>query len=165
MQKVIIIGCPGSSKSTLAKKMHEITHLPVIHLDNLYWNSDKTTVSNEEWMARLSYALALDKWIIDGNYASSMEYRMQASDTIIFLDYPNDVCIDGIKRRVGMKHDDLPWIETELDDQFLDFVAHFNTDSRENILHLLHKYKDKNIVILKNRNDADNYLIQLSKDC
>ena len=40
MQKVIIIGCPGSGKSTFSKALHDATGLPLYHLDMMYWNVD-----------------------------------------------------------------------------------------------------------------------------
>ena len=33
--KIIVLGCPGSGKSTFSKKLHELTQLPLIHLDNV----------------------------------------------------------------------------------------------------------------------------------
>ena len=42
MKKVIVIGCPGSGKSTFSKKLNEITNIPLYHLDLMFWNNDKT---------------------------------------------------------------------------------------------------------------------------
>lgn len=52
-QKIIVIGCPGSGKSTFSKKLHDITGLPLFHLDNIDWNSDKSYISREEFDQRL----------------------------------------------------------------------------------------------------------------
>lgn len=48
-KKIIVIGCPGSGKSTFSKKLHAITGLPLFHLDNINWNSDKSHISREEF--------------------------------------------------------------------------------------------------------------------
>jgi len=37
MERVMIIGCAGAGKSTLARKLGAITGLPVIHLDREHW--------------------------------------------------------------------------------------------------------------------------------
>ena len=50
MKRILIIGCPGSGKSYFAKRLGEITKLPVIHMDNIYWKKDKTSISKEELM-------------------------------------------------------------------------------------------------------------------
>ena len=99
MKKIIVIGCPGSGKSTFSKALHEVTGIPLFHLDMLFWNGDKTTVERAVFLRRLSKIMENSRWILDGNYGSTMEYRMQACDTVIFLDYPLDVCIGGIKER------------------------------------------------------------------
>ena len=101
MKKIIVIGCPGSGKSTLSKELHRKTEIPLYHLDMIYWNPDKTTVEKSVFLERLASILYKDAWIIDGNYNSTMELRMQECDTIIFLDYPLDVCLNGISQRQG----------------------------------------------------------------
>ena len=78
MQKVIIIGSPGAGKSTFARKLRDKTGLPLYYLDKIWHKPDKTTVSKEEFDARLSAILATECWIIDGNYGRTLEMRMQA---------------------------------------------------------------------------------------
>ena len=108
MNKVIVIGFPGSGKSTFSRALHELTDLPLYHLDLLNWKSDKTTVDKAIFLERLQNVIALDKWIIDGNYGSSIELRMKKCDTVFFLDYPVEVCIDGNKQRQGKTRSDMP---------------------------------------------------------
>ena len=164
MQKVLIIGCPGSGKSTFARKLHEQTQIPLYHLDNLFWNVDRTTVEDSVFKARLQEVLVQDTWIIDGNYSSTMEWRMQGCDTIFFLDYPTDVCLDGVRERKGKKRSDIPWVEEEFDEEFLQFIAEFHEKRRPQILELLHKYSDKTIYTFTSRSDANRYLCATAYD-
>ena len=161
MKRVIIIGCPGSGKSTFARELHAHTNLPLYYLDMLYWNADRTTVPKEEFRRRLGEVLEKDSWIIDGNYNATMEMRMAACDTVIFLDYPTEVCISGIRERVGKKREDIPWVETEIDAEFLAFAEKYNTESRPRILELLQHYADRQTVILESRAAADAFLALL----
>lgn len=161
MNRIMIIGCPGSGKSTFSKKLHQITELPLYHLDMMYWNADKTTVDKVVFKERLFNTIQLDKWIIDGNYVSTMELRLQACDTVIFLDYPLDVCLEGIKERKGKERTDIPWVENEDDIEFIEFVKNFNLQSRPKIIELLEKYSYKTIHIFKTRKDANYFLTNL----
>ena len=163
MNKVIIIGCPGSGKSTFSKALHEKTGLPLYHLDMLYWNSDRTTVSKELFRERLQKVIEENQWIIDGNYGSTIEMRMKESDTVFFLDYPSEVCIDGVRERKGKVRTDMPWVETEDDEEFLLFIRNFETESKPKIMNLLQKYNEKDIHIFKSRAESDEYLKTLRK--
>ena len=160
MKKVIVIGCPGSGKSTFARALQKKTGLPLVHLDLLYWNADRTTVSREVFRERLQAALEKDRWIIDGNYNSTMELRLEFCDTVFFLDYPTELCLEGIRSRRGKARADMPWVEQEgqEDAEFFAFVQRYQEESRPAVLALLEKYKDRNILIFKTREEADDYI-------
>ena len=158
MQKVIVIGCPGSGKSTFSRALSQATGLPLTHLDRLYWNPDKTTVGRAVFLERLSPILQGDRWIIDGNYAATMELRMQVCDTVIFLDYPVDVCLDGVRQRMGKPRSDMPWTEEEDDPEFIRFIENFQKEGRSQILELVKKYPRKTCLIFTDRNQADDFL-------
>ena len=166
MQKVMVIGCPGSGKSTFSRVLHEITGLPLYHLDMLFWNADRTTVEKEVFWDRLAEVIAKDNWIMDGNYGSTMELRMQACDTVFFLDYPLDVCMNGITERRGKERPDMPWIESadEVDEEFIEFVKNYNSENRPAVVVLLEKYKDREIFVFKSRDEADAFLKELKDE-
>ena len=158
MQKVMVIGCPGSGKSTFSRALSQITGLPLTHLDMLYWNADKTTVERSVFIERLSEVLQKDAWLIDGNYSSTMELRMQECDTVFFLDYPADICLQGVKDRQGKPRPDMPWVETEEDTEFLEYIQNFYKENRPQVLELLQKYSHKTIHVFQNRTEADVFL-------
>ena len=158
MKKIIVIGCPGSGKSTFARALHQKTGIPLYHLDRMFWNADKTTVERSVFLARLHAVLEKDTWIVDGNYASTMELRLAACDTVFFLDYPLDVCLDGIRARRGKPRSDMPWVEVEEDAEFTLFVRSFAERERPKILALLEKYSDKTVFVFSDRRKADAFL-------
>ena len=159
---MIVIGCPGSGKSTFSRALHKITNIPLFHLDMLNWNADNTPVEKSVFLERLSDTLQKESWIIDGNYGSTMELRLQACDTVFFLDYPLSVCLEGIRQRKGKPRSDMPWIEPMEDDaEFIHFIENYSTDSRPQVLELLKKYKNKNIIIFQNRDEAEAFLRQM----
>lgn len=158
MKKVIVIGCPGSGKSCFSRALRHKTGLPLYHLDMMYWNANKTTVEKSVFMGRLSSVLERDEWIIDGNYASTIELRLAACDTVFFLDYPLDVCLDGIKQRRGKPRSDMPWIETEEDAELIEFIKGYREQQRPKVLELLEQYRHKQIMIFTSREEADKFL-------
>ena len=158
MNKVIVIGCPGGGKSTFARMLHEKTGLPLYYLDLMYWNADRTTVDRAVFHERLHATMEMESWIIDGNYASTMEMRLAACDTVFFLDYSLEVCLAGIDARRGKSRPDMPWVETEGDEEFIAFIKNYGADSRPKVMELLGRYSDKNIVIFKTRAEADAFL-------
>ena len=163
MKKVIVIGCPGSGKSTFSKKLHKKTGIPLYHLDMMYWKEDKTTVGKSVFIDKLSEVLRYDEWIIDGNYASSMEMRLSTCDTVFFLDYPCELCLDGIRQRAGKARSDMPWTETEADAEFIEFIKGYNEQQRPQVLSLLCKYRDKNVIVFTDREEADAFLCGIDK--
>ena len=160
MKKVIVIGCPGSGKSTFSRALHNITKIPLFHLDMMYWNADRTEVENIIFLKRLENVIQKDEWIIDGNYASTIELRLQACDTVIFLDYPLEVCLSGISERRGKKRADMPWVESENeeDEELMELVRNYNTKNRPEVMRLLEKYSNREIYIFKSREEAQEFL-------
>jgi adenylate kinase family enzyme len=129
----------------------------------MYWNADKTTVERSVFLARLSSVLEKEQWIIDGNYSSTLELRMAACDTVIFLDYPLEVCLEGIKERRGKPRSDMPWIETEEDAEFMDLIRNFRQTQRPKVTELLEKYAHKQIFVFRTRQEADGFLVQMKE--
>ena len=164
MKKILIIGCPGSGKSTFARALKEATGLPLIHLDMLYWNADKTTVSREVFDARLEEALSGDGWIIDGNFSRTMEKRLQSCDTVFFLDLPTEVCLESVRRRIGTKRSDLPWIETEEDAEFMEYIRNFSGEQKSRIISLLAKNPGVRQIVFTSREETEEYLKLLKRN-
>jgi adenylate kinase family enzyme len=162
MEKVIIIGCPGSGKTTFAEKLNKYTELPLYYLDAIWHKSDKTHIPREEFDERISEIFNTPKWIIDGNYKRTIEMRLKECDTVFLFDLPTEICIQGATERIGKGRYEMPWIETELDPEFKQFIEDFPKDTLPYIYELLDKYKaNKNIIIFKSREESNLYLNNL----
>ncbi len=146
MKKVIVIGSPGAG-------------LPLYYLDMIWHKPDRTNISREELVAEQKKIMENRSWIIDGNYLSTMELRLENCDTIFLLDYPLEVCLAGAKARIGTKREDIPWVETEFDEEFRQWILNFPKDQLPVIYQLLEKYgQNRNIHIFRSREAAENYL-------
>ena len=161
MKKIIVIGCPGSGKTTFSLKLSEKLGLPIFHLDAIWHRGDKTHISREEFDERLSEITALDAYIIDGNYSRTLEYRLIRSDTVILFDLPTNVCIQGALSRVGKKRCDMPWSESELDPRFRGEIEGFRSEKLPQIYSLLEKHKtEKEVIVFTSREDAEKFLAE-----
>ena len=158
MNRIIVLGCSGSGKSTFARKLAEVTGLPLIHLDNIWWRADRTHISREEFDRRLDAVLSADRWIIDGDYSRTYEVRILACDTVIFLDCDEQTCLGGIARRVGQKRPDIPWVEYAPDPELVRLVRNYARDERPKLCELLDRYPDKQVYIFKTRPEAERWL-------
>ncbi len=162
-RRVAVIGCPGGGKSTFSRALRDATGLPLYHLDAIYWKADRTTLPKEDFRAIQREIIERDFWIIDGNYGSTMEWRIAACDLLVFLDYPTEVCLAGVRARRGKVRSDMPWVEEGDDGEFLEFIRAFETESRPKILDLIKKYPDKAVLTFRTREEADGYLAEFTK--
>lgn len=161
-QRILIIGSPGAGKSTLARKLALKLNLPLIYLDMIYHQADHTVLSSQEFDQRLKIELNKPEWIIDGNYARTLSERLKKADLVIYLDYPTELCLKGIRERIGKPREDMPWqTETELDPEFEEFVRNFDQTKPE----LEEKLKSHpNIQVLHSRKEAEEFLEEISRN-
>ena len=164
MERVIIIGCGGAGKSTLARMLGEKTGLPVVHLDRIWWEPGNWQhISQEEFDRRLAAELQKPRWILDGNFNRTIEARLDACDTVIYLDYPRLVCVKNWLGRVirnwGKARPDMgegcaEWIDPD----FVKWIWNFNKKNRARYYELLNSAEGKKVVILKSRRQTERFL-------
>ena len=159
--RVLVLGSCGAGKSSFARKLHEITGLPLVHLDLVWWRPDETHIPREEFDRRLEQLVSGDRWILDGDYSRTYELRIRACDTVVFLDYDEETCLQGLRQRVGQKRPDIPWVEQRLDPELVETARRYKTDSRPRLLALLEKYPEKQTVVFHTRVEADAWLEEI----
>ncbi len=159
LQKAIVIGCPGGGKSTFARRLRDLTGLPLYYLDMLWHRPDGTTVSREEFDAGLGRILREDRWILDGNYLRTLEARLAVCDAVFLLDFPLEVCLAGAEERIGKRREDMPWVEASLDPEFRQWILDFPRDQLPRIYELLRKYRtDTAEIVFRSRREAEDWL-------
>lgn len=163
MERVILIGCGGAGKSTMARALGEKTGLPVVHLDQIFWRENWQSIPKEEFDRLLQIELEKPRWIIDGDYGRTLPLRLQYCDTVVFLDYPRLECLLGVIKRIltsyGRSRPDMaPGCRERLDWEFLTWVWNWRKNKRQNILDALANAKGVRIIILKNRKEGRKFL-------
>lgn len=158
MKKICILGCPGSGKSTFSRKLHQITDIPLFHLDMLFWNADKTSVDRETLRHRVDEVIQNPAWIIDGNYGATLDQRLSACDTVFLFNLPPEVCLAGVEARRGQVRPDMPWIEQEENPEFTAYIRSFSTDKLPSIDQRLQEYPAISVIRFRSHAEADAYL-------
>ena len=153
MKKILIIGSPGTGKSTLAVQLARKTSLPVIHLDK-YWHdqslwSKDLPQKKQQWRKYIHKLVKQEDWIMDGNYTSTLDIRIPDADFVIFLDYPRRIALlRTIKRRAKYRKVQRPGMPDGWQEKFnlglLKKIWSFNESHKPRIEALLStKHKDQ----------------------
>ena len=164
MKKVLVIGSGGSGKSTLARQLGTVLGLEVLHLDRFYWQSGWVEPSKDWWLAKVEDLIGRESWIIDGNYSGTLAQRIEASDTIIFLDLSPILCLWRIvKRRVTYRSGNRPDMAEGCSERFnlafFEWVFNYSRRSRPKVLKLIRENSSrKKIVWLRSRREVDSFL-------
>ena len=163
MQKILVIGCSGAGKSTFARRLRDSTGLPLYYLDRLWHKPDRTHITREAFDRTLAEWLARPAWIIDGDYSRTLPQRLEACDTVFFLDFPLEVCLAGVENRRGAQRPDMPWVEEELDAEFLQYILDFGQAQMPAIRAMLEPYRGRRqILTFRSRAGADAWLNALA---
>ena len=156
MRRVAVIGSPGSGKSTLARRLRDLTGLPLHYLDMLWHLPDGSHVTRAEFDAAHAELVSQGRWIIDGTYLRTLPGRIERADLVVLLDLPLETCLEGIRARIGAAREDLPWQETELDPEFVDYVERFPDEQLPRIRELLDdRPQGCRLVELRSREEAE----------
>lgn len=164
MQRVLIIGSGGSGKSTLSKRLGRLLGLPVVHLDMLYWSAGWIEPDKAQWAETVRKVIGEKAWILDGNYSGTLAERIEACDTVIFLDLSRFVCLWRVLARVarhrGRSRPDMAdGCPERLGITFLLWIWNYPNRTRRKVLALLETHrKTKNVVHLRNRKDVERFV-------
>jgi adenylate kinase family enzyme len=161
MHRVLIVGSGGAGKSTFAARLASRTGLPLIHLDSCYWREGWVATPKDEWTQRVDELVRGTEWVMDGNYGGTLDTRIAACDTIVFLDLPRLLCIRRVihrwwRYRGRSRPDMTPGCHEQLSLEFLRWIWEYPATRRPDILRRLAALRpDQQSIVLRTPADVE----------
>jgi adenylate kinase family enzyme len=170
MQRVLVMGSSGSGKSTFARRLSEITGIPFVSLDALFWKPGWVESDKAEFRERVTEAARQPRWIMDGNYTSHLvELRRDVSDTLIWFDLPRRTCMLGIVTRIARSYGRVrpemgEGCPEKIDIKFLRYVWTYRLQQRPKLLDYFQGLRaDQSLVCFTARTQANDYLTEIAR--
>ena len=167
MRKVLVIGSGGAGKSTFAKRLGARLGTEVVHLDSIYWNAGWVETPKAEWAKKVEEILARDRFIMDGNYSGTLELRLRACDTVVFLDLPRALCFWRVLKRSlrywnRSRPDMADGCRENFNLEFLRWVWSYPERTRPKVLEMLNEHaQSKKIISLRSPKEVEKFLAEV----
>lgn len=164
--KVAIVGCGGSGKSYLARELGKILDAPVTHLDAAFYDDDWNALPMDKFAELQRELVAEPRWVIDGNYNSTLQIRLESCDTVVLMDVSTISALYGIFSRqlrhgAGHKgngvHNRIHW-------GVIKYVATYRRKMRPRVMAKINEFASSrsNVVLLANRQQTRRWLQQVA---
>lgn len=167
MDRILIIGCPGAGKTTLARQLGKKLNLPMVHLDSIFWSPGNWEhLEQADFDKALLVELEKPRWIIEGNYDRTLPMRLQYCDAVIWLDFSRYACMGGWFKRMllnwgKVRSDMAPGCVERYEQEFASFIWNFQKENREKYYRLLNEAEGIETIVLKNRRMVNRFLKSL----
>jgi adenylate kinase family enzyme len=166
MKRIVIVGSPGAGKSTLARELGRRLRIEVIHLDNLFWKTGWKKTSRERQIEIQEQLVQKEAWIMEGSYRDTLTIRLNAADTVIFLDMPRLICLGRVIKRhfTERSRPDLPdQCRDKLDCPYLKKVWNFPGRDRAYLMQQIQAAR-KGYTSLRSRSEVAGYLRKIDEE-
>ena len=137
-QRIVVVGCSGGGKSTLARKPGQRLALPVVHLDVLHYLPGWNRASIADFRDRVTEAHRGEAWTSEGNFASwTFDLRLPRAEALIVLERPRWLCLWLVFRRAALERSNRPDLplgcSEQIDRDLLEYIWDFGKIGRTEI--------------------------------
>ena len=165
INRISIIGGPGTGKTTSSDKLGKKYNMPVYHLDGIHHLENWIPRDKDERDRMILEKAQEDKWIMDGTYKTTLEERVERSDVIIYLNYSRFARIKGIMGRYlknrNKEKPEIPGCKEKMDTNFLKFTFNWDKTKGDSVKEILEKNNDKKVYVFKNRKQLNKWYEKL----
>lgn len=164
MRKVLVIGSGGAGKSIFATRLGELLKIEVLHLDKFYWRPGWVEMPKAEWLKTVEELLNRDSWIMDGNYSGTLDKRLEACDTVVFLDMPRTLCLWRVMKRAimywnGGRPDMTQDCPERFNLEFIRWIWNYSSRTRPKVVEMLKSNSERKMIVwLRTRLDVERFL-------
>ncbi len=168
LNRIAIVGAPGTGKTTLANILSEIYNIPATHIDGIHHLENWVIREQEERDKIILEIVQKDKWIIDGTYKSTIRARFERAELIIWLDFSTVAQIKGVMGRYlknkGIEKPEIPGCKEKMDREFFNYVLKYNKNKRKFIVDNLNGIEKEKIIVFKNRHQVNSWIKKLKQN-
>lgn len=146
--------------------------LPVVHLDVLHWRPGWVEPPRDVWRGIVARAVEREEWIIDGNFSGTLDLRLTACDTVVFLDLPRTLCVWRVLKRLmtyrgdgGPRPDMAEGCGEKFDPKFLKWVWDYPRRTRPKVLERIARHAaGKRVFRLRTQAEVERFLSGLGRE-
>lgn len=166
IQRVAIIGCGGSGKTTVGRRLAASLGTTITHLDAVYYDDEWNKLPQDKFAEIQEELVAADTWVIDGNYAGTLPIRLRRATHVVFLDLPGITCLWGIAQRRwryrGGQHND--GVYDNINWGFIKYVWGYRKEMAPRVRALLNDHAgDAEVFIVRSRREANRLTTELER--
>ncbi|MCL2559616.1 MAG: hypothetical protein FWE07_03945 [Turicibacter sp.] len=171
--RILMIGCPGSGKSTLTRELVRHLELPVLHLDRVF-HAEGFDQTDRQALADIqkNFMESHQRFIVDGNYASTLEVRLRYANLVIWFQIPKRVTMYRVIRRsvrvklgLEVRSDIAEGFVDKFDREFFEFLKYVWDFEKAQVPMmeeaLTNRNSDCRLVVIKNKHDKKTLLKEL----
>lgn len=136
-RRIVILGMPGSGKSTPCMKIGKALQIPTYHLDRYAWEEGEL-VPAEVLQRHVTEIVNTDAWVMDSTYERTLDERLARADLLVWLSDSRWRCILRVIRRyvlskirpqAGDNPDIISW-------EFIRYIWQYERDKTESLLRI-----------------------------